>query len=98
MASVSLLFPMPDGPSATAYTFRYDYDANSCLIYFGWAYSSPVGPGSKTPASGPLSSASLWAIKKGTYDSQFRLILTQWANGSPSMTNIWDDRASLNYQ
>ncbi|SRR5258708_2744739 len=70
------------------YIKAYDYDSNGNLIYEGWAL-----PGS-------LKSSASWKIKKytlslisGTYVNTDE----QWAGGSNSQTNIWNNRASLSY-
>lgn len=98
-------FPLADGPSLVAYTTLYDYDGSGNLIYQGWAYSGPQpGPNnagaqaSTTPAGGPLVGAALWAIKKYTYNGSNQLTQAQWANGTVSFTNVWNNRSSLSYQ
>lgn len=64
---------------------RFDYDANSNMIYHGVA-----APGSAT-------SAAVWFIEKYTYDGSNRVTLHQLANGTDLANNIWDNRASLSY-
>lgn len=73
---------------ATAYTRIYDYDGSGNMIYEGWAQS----------IINPATSQSVWAIRKYTYNVSNYLTNVQWAAGSTSESNIWDNRASLSYQ
>lgn len=64
------------------FTLKID-EASSTVTYVGVAQ---IG----TPASD-----SLWQIKRITIASSLTSI--EWAGGSDSFTNSWDDRASLTY-
>jgi len=68
-------------------TKRYAYNASGQLQYEGWASSS----------LNPQPTQAVWAIKMYTY-SGTQLVLEQWANGSSSRTNVWNNAASLGYQ
>jgi len=81
-----------DGPSLIGYTNLFDYDGNGNLIYQGWALSYQSNGGSPNAASG------IWSIKKFTYNGSNQITTIQWANGQPSLINVWNNRASLNYQ
>ena len=63
---------------------RWDY-ASATIRYQGHA-----SPGSAT-------SASVWRIKRLTFDSQGRHTLTEFADGNGNADNIWDNRATLSY-
>jgi hypothetical protein len=78
---------LPDAPSATPYTRRFDYDGSGNLIYEGWARAQ----------GNPASSSPVWAIKKYTYTSG-NITLAQWASGNSAEKQIWDNRAALSYQ
>lgn len=42
-------------------------------------------------------SAAVWQIRKMTYDGNNNLTDIQWAGGSPTFDQKWDDRATLSY-
>lgn len=42
-------------------------------------------------------SASVWQIRKLTYDGANNLTDIQWANGVAAFDQKWDDRATLSY-
>lgn len=99
-------FPLPDGPSQTAYTKKYAYDGGGLLIYSGFAFSSNApGPpriglinqSNAVTSAGPSTAAAVWAIQKFTYDGSSHITDSQWADGNTLMDNIWDNRASLSY-
>lgn len=75
-----------EAPPRTAFTKRYDYDGSGNLIYEGFAVSR----------LNPLTSDSVWAIKKYTYAGG-SLSLSQWAS-SGAAVNVWDNRAAGSYQ
>lgn len=65
------------------YTEAFDYTGDS-VTYHGWA----------TP--GTAKSAAAWAIVKFTYSGS-NVTDIQWAGGSASFNQVWDNRASLGY-
>ena len=73
-----------------AYTQAMDYDASGNCTYIGTANSANSG--------GPSQSAAVWSIRKITYNASNQATLIQWAGGSTSETNVWNNRASLSYQ
>jgi len=75
-----------DAPPDFAISKLYDYGGGSNILYIGWALSS--GPPDATKA--------VWAIQKFTYSGS-NLTQTQWAVGSSTFANIWNNRASLTY-
>lgn len=66
------------------YVVAFDYDVDNNPIYIG---KSDVGSSKSAP---------VWQIKKLTY-SNGNLVDVQYANGSPSFNNVWNDRVSLSY-
>lgn len=84
-------FTNPDiGPTVSSqeYTVARDYDSNGNLLYEGWAL-----PGTSKATAG-------WKIKKHTtalVSGSYVDTDEQWAGGSETLANIWDDRASLSY-
>jgi hypothetical protein len=48
-----------------------------------------------TAPFGTLDAASSWSIKRLTFSGT--LVITEWANGNDSNTNVWANRASLSY-
>lgn len=80
-----------EAPPRTAYSNLYDYDGNGNLIYQGWAVSAQT----------PNAATAMWAVKKFVYtltSGIYYLTSTQWANGSSSAANIWNNRTSLSYK
>lgn len=67
------------------YTELFDYVGGTNVIYLGAA-----NPGS-------LSSAAVWQIRKYTYDVNNNVTSIQYASGSGSFNQVWDNRASLIY-
>lgn len=63
---------------------KVDY-ASDTITYYG--YSSP----------NVTTDDDAWIIKRETKDSSGRTIALEFANGNNSPTNIWDNRASLNF-
>jgi len=61
-----------------------DYDGSNNPIYIGKA------------KIGTLKSEPSWQIKKFTWTGA-NLTDIQWANGTDSFANIWDNRVSLSY-
>ena len=57
--------------------------------------TNPIYIGSAVP--GTATSDNKWQIKKLTFDGNNNPTAIQFAGGSPSYTNIWDNRASLTY-
>jgi hypothetical protein len=55
----------------------------------------PIYIGESAPSS--LKSASVWRIKKITYDASKNPIDIQYADGTQTLSKIWDDRASYDY-
>ena len=74
-------------PPAIPDTKRYAFNAAEQLQYEGWASS----------AINPQPNQAVWAIKMYTY-SGTNLVMEQWANGSSSRTNVWNNASSLEYQ
>lgn len=68
------------------FTRAFEYNASGYVIYEGWAVSATADK-----------SLALWRIARYTYDGSNRLTDIEWAEGDESFTNIWDNRASLNY-
>jgi hypothetical protein len=48
-----------------------------------------------TAPIGTLDSEAKWSIKRLTFSGA--IVNTQWANGSDSNANVWNNRASLTY-
>ena len=67
------------------YTQFIEYDGNGNAIYIGTAL-----PGSATTAT-------VWQVKRLTYDGSGNMTALEWADGNDDFDNVWDDRASLNY-
>lgn len=67
------------------YTSRMEYDVNQNLVYLGRA------------KIGSLTSATVWQIRKFTYDVNNNPVSIIWANGSKQYNVAWDNRASLSY-
>jgi len=71
------------------FSYRTAYDANSNVLYEGWA------------VPGALTSAAVWIIATHEYDASNRITATLWAQttGSPpaDFDQIWDNRTSLTY-
>ena len=59
------------------------------------ADDDPVYIGESAPSS--LKSASVWRIKKITYDASKNPIDIQYADGTQTLSKIWDDRTSYGY-
>ena len=55
----------------------------------------PIYIGESAPSS--LKSASVWRIKKVIYDTSKNPIDIQYADGTSTLSKIWDDRASYTY-
>ena len=66
-------------------TTKIDYVGGANPIYIGFAL-----PGTST-------SSAKWRIMKLTYDVNGNVTDVQWAGGSTSFTQIYDNRASLSY-
>lgn len=62
-----------------------EYDGSSNPIYIGLA-----PPGS-------AQSASVWQIRKLTFDVSNNVTAIRYAGGASTYTNIWDNRAGLSY-
>lgn len=62
-----------------------DYDGSNNPIYLGLA------------PTGSVTSGAVWMIKKLTFDGSNNLTRIQYANGSSSQNQIWDNRAALTY-
>ena len=76
-----------EGTPTGRMTIKAENDANTPfnVIYYGEA-----PPGTATAAA-------RWAIRKFTYDANGNMTAQQWAGGSRSFTNIWDNRGGLSY-
>jgi hypothetical protein len=61
----------------------------------GLAGTSPKYIGFAAP--GTATSAASWAIQLLGYDANDAINSVTWAGGSIAFTNIWDNRAGLNY-
>lgn len=70
-----------ENPFTTALAF----DGSNNPIYIGSALQ------------GSAKSASVWQIRKLTYDGSNNVTDIQFANGSPDYNAIWNNRASLSY-
>lgn len=57
--------------------------------------SNPVYLGQATP--GTATSTALWQIRKLTFDGNNNITKIEYANGSPSFNQVYDDRAGLSY-
>lgn len=64
---------------------QISYDGSNNIQYVGFAR-----PGAAT-------SDSIWRILKLTYDVNSNLTNVQYASGSPSYSQIWDNKAALTY-
>jgi hypothetical protein len=62
---------------------RVENDGSGNPIYIGYA------------KGGSATSASVWLIKKFTYDGNSAVTRSQIANNNLTFSHIWDDRASL---
>ncbi len=62
---------------------RAENDVNGNAIYIGWA------------KGGSATSASVWLIKKFTYDANDAVTRSQIANNNLSFSFIWDDRVAI---
>lgn len=71
--------------NASNLTIQIDYSGGTNPSYFGIA------------APGTLTSQALWQIRLLTFDGNNNLTSMQYANGSPSFNQIWDNRAGLSY-
>ena len=74
-----------DVTNDTPYTLLIENDANGNAVYVGKA-----DPGS-------LSSASVWQVKRITWDANGNPTAVEWADGDAKFDNVWDDRAALSY-
>mgnify|MGYP001570753858 CR=1 FL=1 len=63
---------------------RVEY-ASATVQYVG--YASP----------GSLTSASVWQIRRLTYDDRRRLTTVEFADGNANRDNVWENRATLSY-
>lgn len=70
---------------STNVSLQIEYDGNSNPIYLGIA----------TP--GTATSASLWQIRKLTFDGNNNVTAIKYASGSSSFNQKWDDRGGLSY-
>lgn len=79
--------------------FDDDIDAikttRNSALRIEYSGDNPVYIGQALPGS--LTSASLWQIRKLTFDGNGNVTVIQYANGSPNFNQAWDDRVSLNY-
>lgn len=62
--------------------YRAEYDAQSYVIYEGWA------------APGTMDTQAKWNIAKHTYDSSGNLTQTTWSSVKADFTDVWDNRSS----
>lgn len=67
------------------YTQAIDYDASGNAIYIGLAIV------------GSAKSASVWQIRKITYDASNNATDIQWADGVITFIKIWNSRTSYSY-
>lgn len=77
--------PGAGGPPLDPHVRVYENGPSGDVLYEGWAL-----PGTATwdPA---------WAIRRHVYSSSGHLERSDWANGSATMNNVWDNRTSLKY-
>lgn len=80
-------FPMFDFSSAPAYQQILDYNGTTVgtPLYIGWA----------TP--GVSQSASVWKIRKFTYDANNQVLQIQHANADVGFKFQWSNRAAYTY-
>lgn len=79
-----------EAPTANPFLILYDYDGNGNMIYQGWA------------KAGSMTGQPVWAIKRFQYGNPNSAIAGKclrqdWANGTSSQINVWDNRATLKY-
>lgn len=67
------------------YTSAVEYDGSGNPIYTGFA------------APGTAKSASLWKIRKITYDVNGNPTDIQWADGDTQFDKVWNSRATYTY-
>ena len=74
-----------EGTLAGEYATRLDPDIAGNPIYIGRALT------------GSLTSATVWQIRKLTFDVSGNLLSIQWPNGVADYTFVWDNRATYTY-
>ena len=70
---------------STPYSTAFDYDASNNPIYIG------------TAPQGSAKSATVWQIRKLTYDASNNVTDVQYAGGSTAHNLVWNSRASYSY-
>lgn len=71
--------------AADAYLHAFEYNASNQVVYKGDA-----GPGTAKSYAG-------WRISKFTYDANGNVTDIQWAGGTNTFSQIWNNRAVLVY-